>query len=312
MNEAVAYLVIAAGTGRNHRVSGWSATAVEKYTGMHHVRAKEAIARLVVEGFFTVEAKGKLRRYELDIPDAPDLLWLPLSIVEGVAGERAPLKLLRKSQNINALRIFVDLYFFHDLAGNGGCEWRPGVGIRMPFHRNKVGSHGAHCLWSFSPQLRDDGHLKIECFRDAAFVFPGLFDGFSVLQRAGLIDFVEHLVDSDTGTGEIIHPLPLGSTGEVGERAITRAALAAGRRMAPSWTPELPDTVIVPVEAIAQNVQLIGIARLLYKPHVKQTKAWLEQAEDWANVVDGFDRLASGIKAPHDSGIKDISRTYQG
>ncbi|KPH08842.1 hypothetical protein CO657_13655 [Rhizobium acidisoli] len=312
LNEAVSYVVIAAGTGKSHTVSNWSAEAIEKRTGMHHTRAKDAIGRLVEHGLMTVTPKGKLRRYDLNISEEPAFIWLPLSIVEGIAGQRSPLKLLRKAQCISAVRLFIDLYFFHDLAGNGGCEWRRGIGIRIPFERRSEGSQGCHNVWSFSPQLRPDGGIKIETWEQAEFVFPDIFQGFSILQRAGLIEFVEHLVDSDTREGEIIHPLPIGDKGEPGERAITRAACAAGWKMAPSWTPARPETVIVPVEAIAQNVQLIGIARLLFKPHVKQTKAWIAQSSEWANLACGFMDLASGIKRATNSGIKDISRKDQG
>ncbi|MFP5078615.1 hypothetical protein ACLE20_15020 [Rhizobium sp. YIM 134829] len=312
INEAVSYLIIASGTGRDHRTSAWSATSVEKYSGMHHVRAKEAISQLLGAGFLTVEARGKLRRYKLLLGDEPQLIWLPTSIIEGINGERPPVKLLRKAQNVDALRLFVDLYFFHDLAGNGGCEWRPYIGIRMPFVREAVAECGAHNLWRFSPKLRPDGKPTIEVFRDAAFVVPEFFTAFEVIQRAGLVDFVEHLVDSDSRTGEVIHPLPMKNRGEPGEQCITRAAVAAGIRMAPSWTSHQQDTIIVPVEAIASNVQLIGIARLLYKPHVKQTRAWFEQSAEWMQVAAGFDNLASGIEDGRDSGIKKLSRIDQG
>lgn len=310
MNEAVSYLIIAAGTGRDHRTSGWSATAVEKYTGMHHVRAKEAIAQLVKCEHLTVEAHGKLRRYKLLIPEAPEYIWLPLTIVEGANDERPPLKLLRKAQNLGALKLFIDLYFFHDLAGNGGCEWRVGAGMRLPYERSEVCSYGSYTIWRFTPVPGNNGGQKIEVFRDAKFAFPEFWDAFNLLLRAGLVDFVEHLVDGDTSAGEVLHPLPIGNKGEAGEREITAAALAAARRMI-QWPIEM-DAIVIPVEAIAPNVQLIGVARLLYKPHVKQTKAWFDQSREWANIVAGFDDLASGIKSVGDSGIKEGSRIYQG
>ncbi len=310
LNEAISYVVIAAGTGKSHIVSNWSAEAIERRTGMHHVRAKEAIGRLVENGLMSVTPNGKLRRYELHISEEPAFIWLPLAIVEGAAGERPPLRLLRQAQDIYALRLFIDLHFFHDMDGNGGCEWRPGKGVRIPYSRERVGSYGSYTLWRFRPELLPNGKLKAEAFTAAPFIVHNFWDAFHLLERAGLISFVEHLVDADTTTGEVSHPLPQGGRCEPGERAITAAALAAGRRMM-SWRVE-EGAIIVPVEDLKPNVQMIGIARLLYKPHIQQTKAWLKRSEEWLNFAAAFDEMASDIKEPLDSDIKNISRKALG
>ncbi|KRB61373.1 hypothetical protein ASE04_21115 [Rhizobium sp. Root708] len=310
LNEAVCYVVIAAGAGRSHTVSNWSAEAIEKRTGMHHVRAKEAIGRLVEHDFMTVTPKGKLRRYDLNISVEPAFIWLPLSIVEGAAGERSPVRILRQAQDINALRLFVDLYFFHDLDGNGGCEWRPGVGIRIPYQREIVGAYGPYTLWRFDPIPSEQGGIVISAYQDAKFIVPDFWGAWRMLRRAGFVDFVEHLVDADSLSGEVYHPLPMGRHGEPGEQAITNAALAAGRRMM-SWHVS-EDAVIIPVEDLKPNIQLIGVARLLYKPHTKQTKAWFGRTGEWAKIASAFGEMASGIKGASDSGIKDNSRKAQG
>lgn len=310
LNEAVSYVVIAAGTGKSHSVSNWSAEAIEKRTGMHHIRAKEAIQHLIDHDLMTVTPKGKLRRYELTLSDKPAFIWLPLSIVEGVAGERAPVRLLRQAQDLSAFRLFIDLYFFHDLDGNGGCEWRPEVGIRIPYDRENVASWGAYTLWRFTPIPHNEGGITITAFMNAKFVFSDFWDAWSILRRAGLVDFVAHLMDSDSSSGEVYHPLPLGTCGEAAELAITKAALAAGRRMI-SWPIE-ETAIIVPVEDLKPNVQLIGVARLLYKPHIKQTKAWLQRATEWQNLAAAFDEIASGIKGSKFSGIKNSSRKVLG
>ncbi len=51
MNEAVAYLILACGTGHDNRATSWSTEAVKRYAGIGWARAKPAIMNLVAGGF---------------------------------------------------------------------------------------------------------------------------------------------------------------------------------------------------------------------------------------------------------------------
>lgn len=51
LNEAVAYLVLACGTGRDNVTSTWSVEAIERRTGISRYRAATAIKNLQTEGF---------------------------------------------------------------------------------------------------------------------------------------------------------------------------------------------------------------------------------------------------------------------
>ncbi|MGK9282328.1 hypothetical protein [Sinorhizobium meliloti] len=312
LNEAVSYLVIAAGSGRDHATSWWSATAIEKHTGMHHRRAKEAIQNLERNGFLSIQGRGKLRRTSLHRAssieaviasgsshselDEPDWIWLPQALVEGAADEMPPIKLLRQSQDIDALRLFVELYYHHDLPGSGGIEWRQGIGIRHRYIRVEAGEHGIYKVWAFKPLPEG-----AETWEVAPFWFDGIWGAWGLLRRAGLIEFVPHLVEADTKDAEIISPLAL-NTGEPGEKAIGAAATRAGRLMAAPWFSD-PDAVIVPVPAVRPNVQLIGVARLKYRPNTTKTAQWLAFAPEWQNATMGFEELAQSVKA---SGIKGV------
>jgi hypothetical protein len=63
-----AYLAVATGTGAGNCASKWSAKAVEKFTGMHHLRAKIAITALIQKGFLKHGEKSTPQRpkYELE------------------------------------------------------------------------------------------------------------------------------------------------------------------------------------------------------------------------------------------------------
>ncbi len=324
LNEAVAYLVIGAGTGADQRTSSWSATAVEKYTGMHHRRAAAAIARLCDSGHMTVEKMGKLRRYCLQPPlsvpsiverftaaakgkkdrerellqplENPEWIWLPNSIVEGAAEEAPPLKILRQAQHLRALWLFIELYFYHDLAGSGGVEWRDGMGIREQFERREVGQHGIHKVWAFKP-------VHMTSWKSAPFwLGDDFWDAFNIIRDAGVVEIVPHLVESDRPEAEIIHPLAFQS-GEPAEIEIGLAATAAGRRMAPYF--EDDKMLLVPVSKVRPNVQLVGVVRMKYRPQTARTAEWLSNVDEWKKTAMAFEELGSAARS---SGIKVVSK----
>lgn len=65
LNAAVAYLVMARGSGGDNRTTSWSVNAVEHYGGIGRVRAKQAIDALRNAGLVTLLKGGTLPRYFL-------------------------------------------------------------------------------------------------------------------------------------------------------------------------------------------------------------------------------------------------------
>jgi DNA-binding MarR family transcriptional regulator len=82
LTPAIAYLVMARGSGRDNRTTAWSVNAIEKYTGIGRPRAKMAIKILeekgIVRGDHTNQTKP---RYSLtpahEIPGC-DLIHPPI------------------------------------------------------------------------------------------------------------------------------------------------------------------------------------------------------------------------------------------
>src|ERR1051325_11871391 len=65
MNEAVAYLAQARGTGPDNRTTTWSVQAVETYTGISRHRAAAAIKKLQEDRFTHLVRGGTKPKYEL-------------------------------------------------------------------------------------------------------------------------------------------------------------------------------------------------------------------------------------------------------
>lgn len=63
LNPAVAYLVIARGTGGDNLTSSWSVNAIETHAGMGRIRAKAAVSALVAGGLIHRVRAGSAPRY---------------------------------------------------------------------------------------------------------------------------------------------------------------------------------------------------------------------------------------------------------
>jgi hypothetical protein len=65
LNPAVAYLVLARGTGKTNRETAWSVMAIENYTGISRSRAHNAVSALVKDGVAGKLRSGTRPKYDL-------------------------------------------------------------------------------------------------------------------------------------------------------------------------------------------------------------------------------------------------------
>jgi hypothetical protein len=305
MNEAVAYLVLAQATGRNHKATSWSVKALKTYAGISWERGNIAIGNLRERGFirnagthtrtrpryelatfnewYQAESarlsatmdfsdrelvkriqtgdqpeygrRGKHDRERADklsrlgaltrdsqgiyrLPECPtgdsdaNLIWLPNAIVTGTErGEESPVRRLRATGDVWALRLFVDLYFAHNLLGDGGI---PPKVIWRPFERKVVGQQGPYTVWGFADQgARLNWVGPFEPHRNRPKRGPeahvAAWDSVDTLERLGLLHYIPHVFESSSAQAEIIHPYGIGGRGEETiETELGRAAHEAG------------------------------------------------------------------------------------
>jgi hypothetical protein len=298
VNEAVAYLTLACGTGRDNRTTSWSSEAIHKYTGVAWSRGKQAIENLCRAGLIgRAEAHTRQKpRYALLLtsPKASDdesneLIWLPNSIVTGTPnGEISPVHRLRSYGDAWALRLFVDLYHAQNLRDDGGIS--PQV-IREGFDRKKISEHGIFNVWGYKqggltlwpnspPFVAHKRRPKSQSNEDAP-----EWQSVKILQEMGLMRFVPHLLENDSPQAEIIHPLGIGRNGEeLIETEIGVVARAAAERMCAEWVMQHAEDdgfdAFCPIPRSLPNVQLVGIARLRYRPRTGMTAAWYANLQE--------------------------------
>lgn len=386
MNEAVAYNVLARGTGRDNRTTAWSVEAVERYTGVSRRKAKSAVERLLDEQCIRLLRGGTKPQYDLipfgEMPGAdprptltfsekavldrvksfallsrsemkharsaaakgwllehegefgpipapeikPELIWLPNELISGAVGEIPPLELVRQTQDAMTLRLAVDLYYAQNLREDGGISREI---IWQKYDRFEVGKQAQFTVWGFrstgqwvswgnqltDPHRRENlTEEEKESGKNPAVDF---FRRMEQLRDLRLLEWAPHLVESSQKSGEIIHPVGLGGSDSIEDR-LGRAAKEAGRALVTErqydWAMSEGMRIIAPVLRHIAQVELIGIARLRYRPHTKLTGAWRAELNDQAQKhLARYEeiarkRCARSSRLRHQSSIKDGSK----
>lgn len=244
--------------------------------------------------------------YDAEGAAKPDWIWLPNAVVDGAAGETAPVELVRQTGSAPTLRLFVDLYAAQNLDEDGGVHFRH---IRQEYERRKVGEQGPFVVWGFAPAAS-----PISAFLDAPFIASHLtgekdekgrdkgVDGFWAcwgrLRGLGLVETVAHMVHADTKEGEVIHPIALEDSGLGVEREVCEAAGAAALKMITpgqlDWAKGQGVVALAPVLRHIEGMQMLGIARLRYRPRTNRTLAFIGREAKWREAIARFGRIAGG------------------
>jgi hypothetical protein len=293
LNPAVAYLTVACGTGRDHSISSWSVNAIEHYTGASRPKANAALQVLIDERVLKRERGGKHPRYRIRHPGKPQWIWLPNAIVKGAADEIPPVRLLRQTQDVRKLRMFVAMYDSNDLPNDGGISRAV---LWQTHDLRKEGARGAQTIWAFDPQGRSTVATRSALF--TIYVAPNLsvgaldaakqefWDAMGALQSVNLVEFVPHIFEGDNPEAELIHAYAV-NAGEPWEKELATEAHKAGLHcLTPGQRQWVHDNgkLLFPMPAHMDKVAVIGIARLKYRPRTKMTAAWFAKSRAQADT----------------------------
>lgn len=300
LNPAVAFLVLACGTGRDNVTTRWSAEAVRKYSGMAWTRANDALNQLAgnPQIISSVSANGKLRLRKLVIPEHVDsLLWLPSALVTGARDETPPVARLRQTQNLEHLQTFIELYGAQNLAADGGL---PRCLVQEPFTRTRVCERGPFTVYGFD---RADACAYTD--REPLVRFDSREDGsgsvwdFLVsMDDLGLLETVDHLAESDSPDAELLHAL----SGDTYAEAVATAAAVFASELPGGFEYDAENfDYVIPVLRRIANPAVVGVTRLVYRAHTTLTTTWFAGHRDACEAyaqryralsIGDFDRAA--------------------
>lgn len=301
LNPAAALLVLARGSGRDNVTTKWSAEAVADRLGMRWKRANEAIsalqgAKIVLRDKDATRPRYAIQRKGLD-------LWLPNSLIDGVAMETPPIARLRQTQDVMALRLLIEFYGAQNLREDGGIA--PTI-FRWMYDREPLGEYGQFKVWRFFGGTLSAFHtteiLKPHFITERAGSkdYP-FWRRHKVLHSLGLIEWVPYLFEGPDG--EPIHALAWSSSIEE-ETTLYRASTEAAARCLTDWQDDQlaeKGGIVVPVPRHIGEAALIGIARLRYRPRTRLTGAW------WATHID----RCREFTASYDAIAQDTTTTYE-
>ncbi|MGH7193546.1 MAG: hypothetical protein ACREJM_08445 [Candidatus Saccharimonadales bacterium] len=287
LNPAVAFLVLARGSGRDNITTRWSAEAVAQHTGISWRRAQDAIAELERAKLASnTKEAGQRPTRKLAFPDDMDkALWLPNALVDGVGGAASPVARLRMTQNVDYLQAFIELYGLQDLAGDGGL---PRKLIWTPFTREHVCDAGQFKVYGFTHRTESYCNTTGSLARFHDKVKPK--DGWrswaflGTLQNMGLLETVHYLAEGESTDAELLHAL----TGDADALAVSVAASNSISSL-PEWVTHRGENYdyALPVIRDIPAPAVCGVYRLTFRPHTKLTAAW------WAQHKAACERFTS-------------------
>lgn len=298
INPACALLVMACGTGRDNITTKWSAEAVKNHIGVRWQTANGAINTLLDHALVAIKpTKGTRPAYKL--AKEGDLLWLPKTLVSGAGDEIPPITKLRQTQDAMTLRLLIELYSVQNLREDGG--------IRLDVYhrtsdRRKAGQQGVYTVWDFisnsgsvtwgdvsRPHYRHIGDLTEEELAADKNSGVDFFRRFDCLVSLGLVEWVNYLFEGKDG--EPIHALACNSLPI--EKQLYEAATNAASRMLTDGQIDFAKGALVPILTHIAEVQLIGMARLKYRPQTRLTGAWWAEHQKICQAfIDKYETLA--------------------
>lgn len=291
LNPAVAFLVMACGTGRDNQTTAWSANAVQEYGGIRWERAKPAIDQLIKAGLVTVaETSTKARpRYKLKISE--DRIWLPKNVVIPLAGEEPIVHRVRQTQDVMTLRLFVELYHAQNLAADGGISRSL---LYRKYDKTVCRDVGNMAYLGF-----DKGSTWVHWSTPITQVHQAkagteepspIFARLNTLIEMGLVQEATYLFESSSPDAEILFPVN-GPEPEEGQMRWEAENVVGSKVQGGEALIEQYDYVI-PVYRHQQSAELYGIYRMRFRAHTANTGAWYARLRERAGVAQDMFRRA--------------------
>jgi hypothetical protein len=297
MNAAVAYLVLARGSGPDNSSTSWSANSIEQRTGISRKRAGEAIKLLGNRNQLSQSGTRARPQYKLSHTAQPSWVYLPNTLIDGAAVETPPIERLRRRGSIEALRMLIDAYQMQDLANDDGMDWRL---VHSMWERTKITDQGHWQISGFSPtnKMTAPWHcpLRAQFNNQTSEDNMAFWDAFQILQNCGLLETVPYLAEGSHEGAELIFPLD--RNGSDAEMNLYEAATDAARAMLEGirgFEDQLDNhEIALPVSNDFPNAIVVGVFRLRYRAKTKLTAAWWSKQGEWKQYASQYRDLFGG------------------
>jgi hypothetical protein len=305
VDAAVAYVIMASGTGHDHSTTSWSCNAIENYGGYHHKVAKQLIRNLI-EGKFGNQTKaGTKPQYKLAtwsdykaVPDSKEIsannkAWISREFVTGVNDTASPIKRLRYCGDKGLIALAIALYRYRDASAAGHMP--PEILAGAPYAAMPIGGNGPYAIWKFTAtegyELHDREPLRLYAGSDGT--NRVLFERLQKLMEIGIVYWQPALFDAIEPLSKKIVEFGADMLGTITNRVIDAHPNSAAQHGARNWLiDDEYENYLVPVESYIPQPTIRPLLHLRYLPNTDQTKKWLaDRDEQWRKMGHATDSL---------------------
>lgn len=316
INLVLAYFVLLAGTGSDHRLTKWSAKACEQYLGMGKPRAKRAIEELSAAGLVTLTDTATRMAPQYQLPELPrdaDPIFLPVQLVTGFSGETPVLRRIKETGDPMLLRMLIDLYGLVALDATFGVpisNLREGGPSDGQTATRKIASIGANAVWAITsgPMRSGGGEWASRHYVPAKNRSKGdwalFWERLDLLKQMGALYFEPWLFDSELLDAEPLMPLdPAGFyrlDDPDAEAKLTTLALDASRALIGEERGYLLDgsdaQYFVPLPLHHQQPTLRHVARLRVEADTPGRRlAWRRRQVIIESLSEAYQQLIADV-----------------
>ena len=276
LNFVIAYLVLLAGTGADHRLSKWSAKAIEVYVGIGKPRGQRAIQELIDHGLVAHTEKSTRMAPQYRLPPLDpeaDPIFLPVQLITGLASETPVLRRIRETGDPLMLRMLVDLY--GQLQTDATYAVPLSVLSMLPAENTparKILETGVNAVWRM--QLIDRLAAEREWTRVHYIQGETTWDTFwgrvKTLRNMGILEFEPWIFDGPDADAEPLFPV----TVELGVRTVKskdaeiltdtamEAVIAIARERQSALDSMTSSMVVIPLPLHHRAPEIRGVAKL--------------------------------------------------
>ena len=209
LNLIATYFVLLAGTGADHRLSKWSASACEQYLGIGKPRARRAIEELTQFRLISTTAASTPNKPQYELPALPkeaDPIFLPMQIVTGFEDETPILRRVRETGDPLVLRMLIDLYGLVQLDATFGVpierlrQFKDDAGAKKQFEK------GVFAVWALELGNTLNGQGDWRNYHKDPVDF---WERVKILQKIGACWFEPWVFDGENLDAEPMFPVDL-------------------------------------------------------------------------------------------------------
>jgi len=275
LNLITVYLVLSAGTGRDHRLTKWSTKACERHAGLGKPRAKIAIDELIQLKLIqhTERSTKAFPQYELQsISSQVEPIFLPVAAITGLKEEASILRRVRETGDAILLRMLIDMYGLIQLDATFGMPIKTlSERSSEDYPTRKILEIGVNTIWALRlggvKHADPNWAMKYCSVHQKKHNWEEFWERIRMLEHIGALWYEPWIFDSNAMDAEPLFPINMGGSRDNSDaEKITTLLRDVAEELSKNrygFLENYGDDVIVTLSSHRQPPSIKGVARLV-------------------------------------------------